>query len=231
MDPRIGNRRHEGYVVYFNCGHACCTECALELRNRNENVTCPLCRAAINGSLRELQQPLPDAEPQLCDLPPTYDSSQLVSREEEHSDADSTNYSMNSTFPFPKGTCYLCPNEFRRGSVVTRHSSLTAKFVCCDCLAKPVPPCSLCANPCNHHDASGSTTLRNILKKDNGLCGAPTWTYTCGPCIQAKSEENGGKCLPKGATSLLKKMEQERNVAVSSGATSSNNCTKRRRRQ
>ena len=38
MDPRISNKRHKGYVVYFNCGHAACAECALECRARCENV-------------------------------------------------------------------------------------------------------------------------------------------------------------------------------------------------
>ncbi len=59
MDPRITNKRHKGYVVYFNCGHAACTECALTYRARCENATCPLCRAPIHGSLRGLQSPLP----------------------------------------------------------------------------------------------------------------------------------------------------------------------------
>jgi hypothetical protein len=105
MDPRISNKRHKGYVVYFNCGHAACTECALKCRARCENATCPLCRAAINGSLRDLQPPLADADPQLCELTPT---PQLL-EDLGQNDADAM------TFPFPTGTCYLCPNEFKTG--------------------------------------------------------------------------------------------------------------------
>ena len=214
MDPRISNKRHKGYVVYFNCGHAACTDCALKYKDRCENATCPLCRAPINGSLRDLQPPLPDADPQYCELSPT----PRLLEEIAHDDDDAM------TFQFPKAACYLCPNEFARGAVVKKHSSLTGKIVCVACADKPVPPCNRCARPCNHHDASGGTTLRNTVKTDDESPAA--WSYTCGPCIRAQYEESGLKGLPSGATALLKKMGQKRDI---SGSTSSSSGCKRRR--
>ncbi len=146
---------------------------------------------------------MPDADPQLCELTPT---PQLL---EEIAPDDAMTYS------FPKGTCYLCPNEFKRGALVKKHSSLTSKVVCVACADKPVPSCSRCGKPCNHHDASGGTTLRNTLKADDG---ASTWSYTCGPCLQAQCDENGSKGLPHGAAALLKKMGEDNSASSSSAA-------------
>ncbi len=184
MDPRITNKRHAKFVVYFNCGHASCTECALKWRERctPNQSTCPLCRKNIESSLRGLELPLPDADPQYQVLTPTHGLLEAVT-EELPNDCIS--------FPFPKGACFICAAELKLGSIVKKHSVLTSRFVCAACAGKPVPNCRRCERPCNHHDPSGHTTLRNTAKEG---C-----TYLCAPCVELMYEANGkssrGRCV------------------------------------